>query len=190
MFSKIQEVAMNTIRALLALAFCFSLLGCPARSRSPFLTQRDISFDPRLVGSWSNVDDSEIMMFQRYGEKGYSVALREKDSSISRYGVHLGQIGKSWFLDSYSERGHNDYHLLPTHLLWRVWVGADTLRIASLEDDWLERMIDSGTLEIRHARWNGDVILTASTEELQKLVQRHAEDNGVFSEPDVFVRVR
>ena len=68
--------------------------------------------------------------------------------------------------------------------------GADSLRFASLESDWLKEMIESGKLQIPHITQEGDVILTASAAELQQLVLRCAEDDGAFPGSPGLVRMK
>ena len=80
--------------------------------------------------------------------------------------------------------------MLRTHLISKMSLDGDSLQIASLESDWLKKMIESGKLKIAHVVHDGDILLTASTEELQELALRYAEDNGAFPRHDKLVRMK
>lgn len=181
---------LRKILYFVAATICVLFIGCPARSLSPLFDEKDAVFSPTLVGMWKNIKEDEVLTFLKSGEKSYDVIDREKNGDISTYKVQLGQLRKYWFVDLYSESCKDRYDVLPVHLIWRIWIDNDTLRLASLEGDWLKQMIDTKRLDIPHALQDGDVILTASTEELQQLVLRYADDDKAFPEQDVFVRMK
>ena len=78
--------------------------------------------------------------------------------------------------------------MIATHLFTRIWLEGDTLRMASLENDWLKAQIDGGKLSIPHMQHEDDIVLTASTQELQKFVLEVAEDAGAFPHPGKLIR--
>jgi len=67
-------------------------------------------------------------------------------------------------------------------------LGKDTMRMAMLEGDWMEKMIESGKLTISHWRNNREMVLTASTDELQKVVIQYANDEKAYPDTSVLVR--
>ncbi|MBI2619419.1 MAG: hypothetical protein HYW57_05005, partial [Ignavibacteriales bacterium] len=115
------------------------------------------------------------------------IVAEENGESVS-YNALIGQIGGFWFLDSSPKRGGEDFHFIPVHIFSRLWLNGDTLRIASLEGDWLGDMIDQNKLSITHVRRDREVILTATTEELRSLVLRFVQDPGAFPDPNVMIR--
>jgi hypothetical protein len=166
-----------------------SFLGCPVRSLSPIFNENDLVFDPTLLGIWKNTEQDEVLIFQRLGEKRYYVQRYENEGDSSAYNVQLGRIGGYWFIDSYAIQIDDDYHMLSTHLIWRIWFNDDTLRISSLEMDWLEEMIENDDIVIPYTQQYGDIILTASPTELQEFVIRYAEDSGAFPKWGEYIRV-
>ncbi len=181
---------MTKISAVIFLAMCIVFMGCPIRSLSPLFTEKEITFNPDLVGSWKNVKEGDITTFRKSGEKEYMALALDKNGDTAKYSIQLGKVGNFWFMDSYSANKTEDYQMLPTHMIWRVWIEGDTLRLASLEGDWLKQMIESKKVHIQHARSNDDIVLTASSGDLQKLVLRYAGDEKAFPHPDVCVRVK
>lgn len=180
---------MNKIKSLLTVTICVLFMGCPVRSLSPLFAERDLVFNPTLIGVWAN-EDNETLTFQKSGDKSYNVILRNNTGDTSTYKVQLGQLGKFWFFDSYPASKSHDYHLVSTHVISRVWLSGETFRLAHLEGDWLNKLTDGKQSEIPHGRQNGDIILTASTDEIQKLVLHYAEDGNAFPKPQTYVRMK
>ncbi len=174
---------MKRIKFLMFIGITNIFIGCPARSLSPLFAEKDLLFNPALVGTWSDEAKKDHFTFEQSDDKGYHLTVREEDGDTTQYKVGLGKIGKYWFMDSYPDWSVNDYHYLGTHMISRIWIDGDTLRMSSLEGDRLKKMIGNGTLKIAHAIVDNEVVLTAPTKELQKLVLRLADDKDAFSPP-------
>ena len=179
---------MTSAKYIIVAAVALLFIGCPARSIFPLLAAKDVVFNPSLVGTWVGENEKETYTFQASKDKGYIVTVRDEKGDTSIYNVQAGQLGKFWFLNSLPAGGTSEYHMVPTNLVWQMWLAGDTLRLTSLEGDWLRKMIDSAKLAIPHVVMNGDVILTASTEELQQFVLHYANDTEAFPEPGKFTR--
>ena len=185
-----KENHMKRIKYFVAVGIAILIMGCPARSLFPLFIENDLVFNPTLVGTWVDEKNKDTFTFQKSAEKSYNVVGRDQKGDTVIYKVQLGKLGRFWFLDSYPGWKIGDHHIIATHIISKMWLEGDTLRIASLESDWLKKMIDSGKLKVSHALVEGDVILTASTKELQQLVLRFAEDNDAFPKPGKFIRMK
>ncbi|MEX1139679.1 MAG: hypothetical protein WEF53_10095 [Bacteroidota bacterium] len=177
---------MRTLRFTVLICFGLLAAGCPARSISPLFSEKDIAFDPLLVGSWSQTGD-EPLIFENSGDNTYRVTLQEKDQKTT-YTAHLGKLRNAWFIESFADNSGNDYHLLPAFIVHRIWLEGDSLKLAALRSDWLREMIDARKISIPHIRRDSEIILTASTEELQKFVARYAD--VAFLDRETFFRVK
>jgi hypothetical protein len=184
------RIFMNIIKFFVIFALLVLFMGCPVRSLSPLFIETDLVFNTALLGTWSNMSEDEVLTFQRLGEKRYHMILYENEGDSSTYRIQLGKLGEFWFIDSYSKQGGDDYHMVPAYLIWRLLLNEDTLRLAALEGDWLNEMIENNRLDIPYGRSDGDIILTASTAELQELVLLYAEDENAFPDWDTYVRVK
>ena len=180
---------MKKMTCIAVLGATLFLMGCPARSLFPLFAEEGLVFNPDLLGTWVDSDKEEYT-FLKSGGGGYDVLVRGKDGSVQLLSAKLGQLGGSWFLDSSPGEINNDYHLLPAHVITRIWLSGDTLKTASLEGDYLKDSITSGKLTVSHALSGSDVLLTASTEELQQLVLLLAENEAAFPDPSTLVRRR
>ncbi|MCX7824007.1 MAG: hypothetical protein N2689_00425, partial [Verrucomicrobiae bacterium] len=74
-------------------------------------------------------------------------------------------------------------HMLPVHLFTKISLEGDTLRYATLKFDWVKQLRVDKKLAVRHEVQEDMTILTASTEELQDFLRKHAADPDAFQPP-------
>lgn len=182
------------------------LAGC-VRSIYPLFMENDLVYKDELLGVWKEKEGKNTWIFEKGTGKNYILLHHEAEftgspgskipGDTAKFAAQLGKLGKYFFLDIYPESPNtkvkNDFfnfHLLPLHTISRIWIGADTLRLSMLDNDWLARMIDSRAFRIKHARLNDQLILTASTQELQRLAVRYAENKKAFPRPGELYRVK
>jgi len=169
-------------------------LGCPARSIFPLLTPAEHVFPPALSGKWVLVEESsrDTVTFINSGDECIiqSPAEGEGTAPYQEYQAYTRQLGEYWYLDTYPKSSDIPAHTLPIHMIHRFQVLGDTLKIASLEMEWLRELTKRQALSLPHLILDDEVILTASTAELQAFVQQHAADPGAFPDPGVYRRVR
>lgn len=176
-------MTLNTILTTLGIAL---LLASCVQSLHPLYTDKDLVFEPALVGTWES-EGGNLWIFLKSGEKSYELVYQEKETP-AKFQAHLVKLGQYQFLDLYpaSLDLKNDLqqaHILYTHTFFRVWLEHDTLRLAILEHDWLKRMIDQKKISIKHEVVDKRVILTAPTKDLQKFVLKYANDPEAFPKP-------
>ena len=184
---------MKRISLLLLLPLLLALLfvGCPVRSLFPLFTDKDVAFNPALVGTWAAGSDQEQYVFRAVTDKSYLVSVLDKKGDTVSYRAQLGKLGASWFLDTRLDERSEDYHMLASHLIHRVWLSGDSLHIATMEGDWLKKMAESKKLRIPYVNRDGDIVLIAQTSELQKFVMKYADNTDAFPvPPGAFVRVK
>ena len=179
--------------------------GC-VRSFYPLYTEEDLVYRRDLLGTWVEEDTTGIWTFARTGEKRYKLTHRQKGyqegfirsetvpGDSATFEVHLAQFGEFLFMDLFPEPldRRNDLckvHWIPVHTFSRVWIENDALKMSMLSGDWLDSMIAGDKLKIAHERIEDEIILTASTEVLQRLVISFANDPEAFPEPRVLFRM-
>jgi len=174
---------------LVVLSCAFISLGCPVRSLNSLFTEKEFSFNPSLVGAWKSHE--ETYEFRPSTEKSYQlVVASESEPDSFSYTVLLGKIGTNWFLDSYPLTNSDEYHYLSTHIFSRIKLQGDTLRLAILEGEWLSKMIEKKEVKIPHVRRESDIILSASSKELQALFLKYGGNNEAFPIESAFIRLR
>ena len=172
--------------------------GCFIKSLYPFYTQKDIVFDPAIIGTWLDADSSTWKIKQQMkgfpGPSGpdssYQVEIIEKDSSIGSFNAHLFRLNNQFYLDFFpsGKIGSNDIveeNLVLTHSLAKTEYNKNTITIKWFNEVWLEKLLNENKIRIRHEKLadNGEesnYLLTASTEELQKFIIKYGNDPQAF----------
>lgn len=194
---------MNKLKFLLLILIAFIITGCPARILFPLFTEKELIFNPSLVGRWTLEDD--IYTFQKLGEKSYELLhyTNKTGYDTAVFKSELGKIGKYWFLDLFPEsraleshlnNGVFTHHLILAHTISRIWFEGDSIRIATLDNDWLRKIINKKKLKVPHVyikdkNMGEQLIITANTKELQRFVTKYADNTGAFPNPGVLRRV-
>ena len=193
---------------LTGLTLAVLLSGCSVRSLNPLYTERDVVFEPGLLGTWAEHDDADsTWTFQRDGENGYRFGCSEgKFRKFCSEGGkplegRLVKLSGLLFLDVTREQ-EDDGFAIPGHVFVKIELNGDTIRTAQLDTDWAEKAADFKTLGLSHIRIDSEpntwrsrdfgcsVVLTAPTKELQDFVVRYARDKSVFGNEGVFSRLK
>ena len=183
------EAIMKSCGSILLFLLSVLFFGCPARSLHPLFTEKEAVFLPSLLGTW--VENDDLYTFEQAEGKRYKLVIRsrtEKDSSV--FVVWSGKIGSSWYLDSYPMHNAQEHHYVSVHVFTKMILNGDTLRIATLEADWLSKMSSAKKLEVAHVQRENEIILTAPTHELQKFIISIGDNQEAFPNPDALVRLR
>jgi hypothetical protein len=184
---------MRKLQIIVTFVLALVLAGCVSSSLQPLFTDKDIAFEPALNGTWVDQDGEEQLVFSSWSDRtGYTVIHSKQGNHPASFEARLVQLGDYRFVDLYPTEPAmpNDLyaaHFIGVHSFHRVWLDEDKLRIATLDPDWLRKMISENGLEIGHAVVNDGhddaIVLTAPTAKLQELVVRYAGDPQAFPEP-------
>ncbi|HKQ73264.1 MAG TPA: hypothetical protein VJ810_06015 [Blastocatellia bacterium] len=160
-----------------------------APSLHPFFTEKDIVFNDALLGEWIN-ESGEKCKFTKSDDNYYEFLF--VDEAPARFKARLIELGGAMYLDLYPEDldrslGSYSANLVRAHTLARVSITKDSISIAMMDGDWLNKLRDRNQLDLAHERLaGGEIVLTAPTRELQAFVVKHADDKKMFVDPDVF----
>lgn len=190
---------MKTKLALIASGiFLVFLAGC-IPSIHPLYHQEDIVFKPELLGSWQQ-DDAK-WVFEQSGENGYFLKYYEKGNLInenqtySDFEVTLVKLGENFYLDIYP--GENEQiefstllqsTLLPVHSFARINFLEEGIEISFLSIDWMEELLKENPMIIAHEKTPNYIVLTASTDELQKFIISYSNNEKAFVESSLLER--
>jgi hypothetical protein len=177
---------MRTKQLLAVAGFVLLMTGCTVRSLQPLYTEKDLIFDPQLLGVWAEQGDKpdEYVTFLKDADNTYTVRTGDSPELQGR----LMKLGGDMFLDL-TPAGADDAFNIPGHLFVRIRVNGDTIQVTPIDPDWAEHAADAGTLGLSHFRIGSKVVLTASPKELQAFVTRHAGDGSVFKHSTEYRRV-
>lgn len=183
-----------------AVTTLLGIAGCIPTSIHPLYTEKDLVFDPALVGVWSEKEDSkETRSFEKLGDKGYRLVIREADGKTGEFQAHLLKLGDTLFLDLFPDQmameesnrdGYYQAHLQPMHSFLKVSRIEPTLEMAPLNLVWLATFLKENPSAIRHEVVGRDkedrqIILTASTRDLQAFMLKHRNTPDAFGDEPI-----
>jgi hypothetical protein len=132
------------------------------------------------------------------GRKFLDLMPRQWDARSDVYPLHvthsktgvaiepaLLQLGMASYLE-FSGGAEPQARLRQAHWFLRLWTDGKKLRLDWVDDDKFRKSVEQGKFHLSNALLgdakNKDVVITASTRELQKFVAEHAEDENLFTE--------
>jgi hypothetical protein len=175
------------------LSLLLMLTGC-VPSLHPLYNAQDVIFDPALLGVWGEKDSQETWAFTKADAQAYKLIYTDEKNKRGEFIVHLVKVEDHLFLDLFPvepELPQNEFyqgHLLRAHTFMRVSQIEPTLRLACLDPDWLKNRLAKNPAAIRHEKVNDEILLTASTPELQQFLLAHLKTRGAFGEPSEMER--
>jgi len=177
----------KTLPLLLVMALMLTSACIPCLH--PLYLDKDLIFDPALIGTWSEKDSKETWQFTKVDDETYRLVYTNNEGRVGTFRAHLLKLGKERFLDIYpegtKEKLNELYDLLrlPAHTFFHVPEIQPELKMSCMEGDWLKNFLKKNPDAIRHEIIEDDlVVLTASTSELQAFILAHLEDEGAFSD--------
>jgi hypothetical protein len=178
---------MKNFIKLLSLSLLVFLPSCfIVPSLHPLYSDKDLIFEPALLGVWTSDDSKDTLSFTMESEKSYLFALTDEKGEKTEFVAHLLKIPNTMFLDLYPADAschQNDFYseyFIPVHSFMLVSQIEPALQLSSFEMDWLKKFIEKNPKAIRHEKIKDNILLTASTLELQKFLLAHVKTEGAF----------
>jgi hypothetical protein len=171
-------------RLLVALA-ALALSGCVV-SLEPAYSDGDKEFDAALVGTWKAVDAAESWKCRKSDERGYRATYTDERRRKGEFSVQLLTIDGKRFLDFFpvgtSTATNALYadHWIPAHTFAEVLATSPGLRLAILDQQWLEKRLAENPAELAHRIVGGHVVIVASTADVRAFLSAHTDTPGAF----------
>jgi hypothetical protein len=189
---KMEVLMKSRIVWLLGLA----LAGC-VPSWNPLYTEKDLTFDPAMLGAWrpgeAREDSRESWVFTKNGENLYRLHQTDEKGNKAEFEARLVKLKEHRFLDLHLARIEEDdvklngwaaFSLVPAHLILKVEQTEPALKIAAMNPDWMETYLRQHPNAIAHrVLLDSNIVLTASTPDLQKFVLEHVNKDDFFGGP-------
>ena len=182
---------MKYMASAVVLGLLLSLSAC-VPSLHELYTEKDVIFEPALLGEWVEAkpqsESAPTLTFIKTADKEYELVSAGEKERLS-YVAHLVKLGDKVFLDV-KDAPSVDCHTLavPIHMFFLVSQTEPTLRMWDFNDKWLEKFLEKNPAALNHESVDRDMILTASTKELQRFVLRHLNTKDAFTDPIDYVR--
>jgi hypothetical protein len=146
-----------------------------------------------------NESPTEQYVFSKLDEKAYKILANDGKTKTTFVG-HLVRLDGVLFLDmaastTWAELGVpkavegtlSDW-FLPLHLFVRINQVTPSLSLSAVDETWFKEYLKDHPTALAHTFRDDDVVLTGSTEDLQKFVRAHANATGAFEQPMVLTR--
>lgn len=185
------------MRTLLLTALLF-VTGC-VQSLHPFYTEEQLTFDKNLIGYWTDADGKNTFDIPELDanaeDKSYRVFYTDEHGKTGEFIVRLARVDKYLIADVTPAERRDDASgmykglLLPVRSFFLVEAGGESLKLRSMDYDWLKKELETRPDAIRHERVGNDrILLTAPSDKLQAFVLKHMETPGAFGEWTEFKR--
>lgn len=190
---------MKTKTGLVTALGCLAALfaGCLVVSVYPYYTERDLTFEPALLGSWIKTDDqNEHWRFEKEGANAYQLTVANTQSTNVTQ-AHLFKLGGQLFLDLFAPDASTDIQPppIPSHLLLRVVALSPEVKLSALDHGWMRDLLVKNPRALRHEipktkekPEDRAIVLTADTAELQAFITGHLDTKEAWTDPLVLKR--
>ncbi len=182
------------IRLALVLVAAAGITGCGAGSVAPLVSDADVQYDAKLVGSWRDSSTSETLVVTNASPNRYAFEFTDSDGKVGHFQGVLGRWGALRVVDVEPEdlpSSMNDEYrslLLPLHAPVFVDAVEPVLRFRLLQVDSLRNYLERQPRAVAHVMRDDAVVFTAPTAELQRFLVGYVARKGALGEPNVLVR--
>jgi hypothetical protein len=158
-------------------------------------TDRDVVFDHEFVGKWSDPESSETWEFGPANGNEYRLIHTDDHGKTGTFTARLANLRGKMFLDIVPIRGEKDAtefyddHFFETHSFVLIEKKNNAVLVSYLEPKWLKEHLAAKPQAVKHLVLDDEILLTDSTENLQKFLSGIVDVKGAFSEPSEVKRV-
>jgi len=181
--------------------------GClPIASINPLYTEKDLTFEDKLSGTWVNDhnDPNEKDEFWQFKPvegppKAYELVLYENNKTMGIFDAYLLKIKGQTFLDvipnqfpdkntdsDEMELPFNAFFFIPVHTFLKINQIGPELKMQIIDEDDVEKMLKSDPNIIEYEKAEDRIVLTAGTKDLQDFITKHQDK--LFGETVIFVK--
>ncbi len=175
------------MRSFLILLSIVFVLGCVPYSENPLTPASEETLDSSLIGTWFWKDENEsgYIHIGRY-EKLKMLRLimldydRDDELEISEFSGHTSLLDGNTYLNLKRVRPVRDE--TTGYLIVKYAVGSDSLGIALMDRDVVEKAIKGGELKgkVKKSNWSSSVYIAEGQKKLQEFILR--KNKALFPE--------
>ncbi len=195
---------MKQLSKLLLIAIAAIFSGCVVQSLHPLYTKDDLVYEPKLIGRWvdpENDDESWSFAKSEGHEHRYDVVYTDNGKPGHFHG-HVVKLDGVLYLDLLpipDDDGNalRTLGLFPIHIVFKLRTIEPRLEMDLMDFDWLTEQLEIDPAMLRHERVDleGDsdpddrqILITASTKDLQSFVIKQAANPDAWDQGEPLVR--
>ena len=208
---------MKKIALITAFALLIIFLSSCLTTLHPIFTEKDLAYDPKLIGVWNTENEGKkgkVIIsnlatensaelpgnISAIKQQGYFIVYKDENGKTSeQYIAFLARIGKHLYFDYYPADKKEDQkldeffgiHFVRMHTSYRVGILKDgSFELSQLDGSYVQSLIDEKKIRINHEKdAKGNIVITASTDELQQYIIKYGDEPGAYSEKTVFTKI-
>ncbi len=196
------------LRKILLYVLPLLMGGCvPVMSLHPLFEKKNLVFEEKLLGTWVGDpnDPDETWQFKRLEEenekydKAYTLILSDEGEKKGEFVACLVKLQDRLFLDVFPDKFPSGKHeaeemklpfnalfFAPLHLFIKVDSIEPALKMRLTDNEQIQKLLEQDPNALKHEVIEERIVLTASTEQLQAFVLKHAEK--LFTDDIVMAR--
>ncbi len=210
---------MKKYKKLTALAFSGILLtflnGC-IPSLQPLYTPDKLVMLSGLPGIWhreqqeNKAKKAELWTFRPGEGKNYLLIHEDENGRVAAFDVHVVKLGRHYFMDFYpgslpvdkpngtigsilgdteQMNGFMKQHLIAVHTFAKVEMTGHVMKINMFDPDFLKHLLENQQIRIKHEKTENEYLLTAPPADLQKFVEKYAEEKTAFLDEPIVLKL-
>lgn len=184
--------------------------GCiPVMSLHPLYNKENVLLKENLLGLWVDDANESFWEFKDADQPlpAYELILSDNKGAKGLFIVHLVKLDNRLFLDIYPSQSpcgklddpnqamwaYNAFFSVPVHTFMIIDSAEPQLKMRLTDDDDMMKLLKEDPNAINHELvkdYDGNIVLTATTKQLQEFVLKYADDARVFSKEVVLNRVK
>ncbi len=182
------------------LSSLFLSAGC-VQSLHEVYTQEQLFFEPSLAGTWTNGEAKPTLLLVsgNEAEKVYQIYIVNEDKKKSGpYDAHIARVGEHYLVDLVAARPTIDPPAefeaalgmaVPTHVIMLADITPPVVKLRAIDYSWMKKFVGENPSAIKFERVDSDILLTASTADLQAFFLKHRTTEGAFGKPGEFRKI-
>lgn len=180
------------------------LSGCGIFSLHPLYKNSDLIVKNELIGTWMSSDEDELtVIIDTVGNSKYEFILIDGEDTVA-FEMGLMKLKNQYFIDLYPLEdcgfpagGNCDMvellvrNYIPIHTFMKLDYTNGDLILTEFDNERLIDLFANNRIRLPHEMINEDeyVVITASTDDLQKFISRYANDLEAFNDPEKYHRL-
>lgn len=180
------------VRVLSLLLVALLLGGC-VRSLQPVLKPEQVVKMPEIAGKWVSIKNEKEGLDVTPADDGFKVTYRSEKGEPGQYVARIGRIGDLLIADVMpaepSEKSGSEMILMvPVHTVFIITQTSPQLAGRTLDYNWFKDYVPQHPDELATTKSDSELLITATTEQIQQFVTKHVQDEKAWTEESVFMR--
>lgn len=185
---------LRIVKTILLLAGLTLVAGCEKLvvSLYPFFAEDDWVREPNIIGTW--ISDDQIWHIKANGNK-YKLRLVE-GLHPAMYDLYLARINDKVLMDLEPNGPPPDLpmtlsmHLATVHSLWRIEIDTDHVRLATMNPQVAERLLNDDPNSPSFGKFNQQIVLTDNTSSIRSFITRQIDFNDLWQSGFILTKAR